>query len=143
MLTDFAGNVDSRKNITIYVFTLESGAVSWVSRLQKAIALSTMEAEYVTATEACKELIWLKNFLKEFEKEQEAPSLHSDSQSAIDLVNNLIYHDRTKHISLHPQVVEGWCILTAEETHELESSKYVNQDDHGGEAEKLFSFCES
>ena len=85
--SDFAGNVDSRKNITIYVFTLESGAVSWVSRLQKIVALSMTEAEYVAATEACKKLIWLKNFLKELEMEQEAP-LHSDSQSAIDLANN-------------------------------------------------------
>ena len=54
---DFAGDVDSRKNITSYVFTLGSGAVSWVSRLQKKVALYLTEAEYVATTEACKELI--------------------------------------------------------------------------------------
>ena len=71
-----------------------------MSRLQKIVALSTIEAEYVSVTEACKELIWLKDFLKELEKEQETPSLHSDSQSVIDLTNNLVYHDRTKYIDM-------------------------------------------
>jgi len=44
--------------------------------------------------------LWLNDFLKELEKEQEAPSLHSDNQSAVDLENNPIYHDRIKHIDV-------------------------------------------
>ena len=55
--SDFAGDVNSRRSTTDYVFTLGSGAVSWVSRLQKIVALSMTEAEYVAATETCKELI--------------------------------------------------------------------------------------
>jgi len=74
--------------------------VSWVSRLQKIVALSTTEAEYVAATEACKELIWLKDFMKKLDKEQVTPSLHNDRQSTIHLANNPIYHDRTKHIDV-------------------------------------------
>ena len=54
---DFAGDVDSQRNITSYVFTLGSGAVSWVSRLQKIIALPITEAGYVAMIETCKELI--------------------------------------------------------------------------------------
>jgi len=73
--------------------------VSWVSRLQKIVALSTTEVEYVTAIEACKELKWLSDFLKELE-EQGALSLHNDSQSTINLANNLVYHNRTKHIDV-------------------------------------------
>jgi len=57
--SDFACDVDSQKSTAGYVFTLGSRAVSWASRLQKIVALSTTEAEYVAATEACKELIWL------------------------------------------------------------------------------------
>jgi len=56
--SDFSSDVDSWRSITSYVFTLESEAVSWVSRLQKIVALSTTEAEYVAATEACKEMIF-------------------------------------------------------------------------------------
>ena len=68
--SDFAADIDSRKSTTGYVFTFRSGAVSWMSRLQNKLALSTTEAEYVAATEACKKMIWLKDFLKELEKEQ-------------------------------------------------------------------------
>jgi len=86
--SDFASDVDSWRSTTGYVFTLESGAASWVSRLQNIVALSTTEVEYVAATEACKELIWLNDFLKEFDKEQVISSLHSDNQSATDFINN-------------------------------------------------------
>ena len=98
--SDFAGDVDSWKSTIGYVFTLGSGAVSQVSRLQKIVALSTTEAEYVVAIENCKEMILLKDFMKELGKEQMCPSLHSDSQSAIYLANNSAYHDRTKHIDV-------------------------------------------
>ena len=74
--------------------------MSWVLRLQNVVALSMTEAEYVAVTEACKELIWLNEFLIELGKEQVTLSLHSDSQSVIDLANNLVYHDRTEHIDV-------------------------------------------
>jgi len=52
------------------MFTLGSGAVRWVSRLQKIVTLSMTEAEYIAATEAYKELIWLKDFMEELGKKQ-------------------------------------------------------------------------
>jgi len=67
--SNFAGDVNCRNSTTGYVFTLRSRAVSYVSSLQKIVALSTMEVEYVVTTEACKELISLKNFFKELGKE--------------------------------------------------------------------------
>jgi hypothetical protein len=57
--SDMAGDIDSRKSTTGYVFTLGGASISWVSRLQKIVALSTTEAEYVAAVEACKEMTWL------------------------------------------------------------------------------------
>ena len=98
--SDFAGDVDSRRSIISYVFTLGSGTVSWMSRLQKIVGLFTTGAEYVAARKTCKDNIWLKNFMKERDKEQVTPSLHIHSQSAIDLPNNPIYHERTKHIDV-------------------------------------------
>ncbi|KAE8682957.1 AGC (cAMP-dependent, cGMP-dependent and protein kinase C) kinase family protein, putative isoform 1 [Hibiscus syriacus] len=62
---DLAGNVDIRRSTTGYVYTLGVTAVSWVSQLQKVVALSTIEAEYVAVTEASKEMVWLQSFLEE------------------------------------------------------------------------------
>ena len=56
---DMAGDKDSRRSTTGYVFNVVGTAVSWISKLQQVVALSTTEAEYVVATEACKEMIWL------------------------------------------------------------------------------------
>jgi len=67
---DFAGDIDSQKSTIGYVFTLKNGPLSWVSRLQKVVTLSMTEAEYVAMIEACKKLIWLKDFMNEFDKEQ-------------------------------------------------------------------------
>ena len=56
---DMAGDKDSRRSTTGYVFTVGGTTISWISKLQHVVALSTMEAEYVVATEASKEMIWL------------------------------------------------------------------------------------
>ena len=63
--SDFMSNMDSRKSISRYVFTLGEAAVSWRSIKQQCIANSTTEAEYVAATEAAKEEVQLKKFLLE------------------------------------------------------------------------------
>ena len=54
---DFVGDIDSRKNTTGFVFTLGGTVISWVSNLQKIVTLSTIEAEYVAATESGNEMI--------------------------------------------------------------------------------------
>ena len=79
-------------------FTLGGTAISWASNLQKIVTLSTIEAEYVAATEAGKEMIWLHGFLDELGKKQEMGILHSDSQSAIFLAKNSAFHSKSKHI---------------------------------------------
>lgn len=97
---DLGGCLDTRKSTTGYIFTLGGTAVSWMSRLQKSVALSTTEAEYMAISEASKEMIWLKNFLEELGKKQADSALYSDSQSAIHLAKNPVFHARTKHIQL-------------------------------------------
>jgi len=71
--------------------------------VQKVVAISTTEAEYISAIEDSKEFLWTKKFLKELSITQEKYSLHYDSQSAINLSKNAIYHSRTKHIDVHYQ----------------------------------------
>lgn len=79
--SDLARDIDNRKSTTRHVLTLGSAAVSWVSRLQKIVTISTTEAEYeyVAGMEACKEMVWLRSLIKELGKEQESCKLFSDS----------------------------------------------------------------
>jgi ATP-binding cassette subfamily B (MDR/TAP) protein 1 len=104
---DLGGCLDTRKSTTGYIFTLGGTAVSWMSRLQKSVALSTTEAEYMAISEAGKEMIWLKSFLEELGKKQADSSLYSDSQSAIHLAKNPVFHARTKHIQLRYHFIRG------------------------------------
>lgn len=98
--SDFAGNIDNRKSTTSYVFTLCGTCISWKSQLQPVVALSTTEAEYVAATKAIKEALWLKGLLSEINELSNPVTLYSDSQSAIHLCKNPVFHERTKHIDV-------------------------------------------
>ena len=94
------GDRDNMRSTTGYVFTVGGTTISWVSKIQSVVALSTTEAEYVAATEASKEMIWLQRFMGELGKEHDKGTLYSDSQSAIHLAKNSTFHSRTKHIQL-------------------------------------------
>ena len=98
--TDMAGDLDGRKSTSGIVFTFAGGVVSWQSKLQKCVALSTTEAEYISMAKARKEMFWLKRFLDHLGMKQERYVMHCDSQSALDLSKNLMYHSRTKHIDV-------------------------------------------
>ncbi|KAK8936149.1 hypothetical protein KSP39_PZI013475 [Platanthera zijinensis] len=76
------------------------GLISWKATLQDIVALSTTEAEYIAAVEAAKEAIWLKGLTKELRITQEAVKVHCDSQSAVCLAKDPVYHARTKHIDV-------------------------------------------
>ena len=97
---DMAGDRDNRRSTIGYAFTVGGTVVSWVSKIQSVVALSTTEAEYVAATEASKEMIWLQRFMDELGKKHDMGTLYSDSQSAIHLAKNSTFHSRTKHIQL-------------------------------------------
>ena len=73
---------------------------SWKSTLQSTVALSTMKAEYMAITEAVKEAIWLQGLLDDLGVGQKQVIVFCDSQSAIHLVKNQVYHARTKHIDV-------------------------------------------
>jgi hypothetical protein len=95
-----AGDKDSRRSTTGYVFTIGGTTISWISKLQKVVSLSTIEAEYVVATEASKEMIWLQRFMEELGKKKENNRLYCDNESAIHLAKNSTFHSKTKHIQL-------------------------------------------
>uniref|UniRef100_A0A2N9HLW0 Integrase catalytic domain-containing protein n=1 Tax=Fagus sylvatica TaxID=28930 RepID=A0A2N9HLW0_FAGSY len=97
---DMVGDLDGRKSTSGFLFTFAWGAVSWQSKLQKCVALSTTKAEYIAATEAGKEMLWMKRFLQDLGLKQDEYVVHCDSQSALDLSKNSTYHSRTKHIDV-------------------------------------------
>jgi hypothetical protein len=97
---DWAGDLDRRRSTSGYVFNLFGGAISWMSKRQAVVALSTTEAEYMAATHASKEAIWLQRLCSGIGLVQQAVILDCDSQSAIFLAKNPSYHSKTKHIDV-------------------------------------------
>ncbi|KAG8496862.1 hypothetical protein CXB51_008020 [Gossypium anomalum] len=97
---DFAGGLDRIRSLTGYVFTIGGCAISWKATLQTTVALSTTEAEYMAITEAYKEAIWLKGLFSELNEDLQISTVFCDSQSAIFLTKDQMFHERTKHIDV-------------------------------------------
>ncbi|GAA0155422.1 transmembrane signal receptor [Lithospermum erythrorhizon] len=95
---DLAGDVTTMRSTSGYLVTYAGGAISWQSKQQKCVALSTTEAEYIAVTECSKEVLWLKRFTKELGVVQKRYTVQCDSQSVIHLCKNPSLHSRSKHI---------------------------------------------
>ena len=88
---NFVGNIDIRKFLTGYVFTLFGTAISWKSMLQSVVALSTTEAEYIAVTEAIKEVMWLQGILCELGVHQQKVTVFCDNYSTIHLTKHQFF----------------------------------------------------
>ena len=98
---DWASDINDRKSTSGYVFTLGGGAVSWNSKKQTTVALSSTEAEYIAGAHAAKEAVWLRQLLTELGQGTSSPTiLHIDNQSAIAIARNPEFHECTKHIDV-------------------------------------------
>jgi ribonuclease HI len=97
---DYAGDTDTRRSTTGYVFLLHGGTITWSSKRQQTVAASTTEAEYMAAASAIKEALWLKKLLKDLELESKILDIKMDNQSAIKLLKNPISSMRSKHIDV-------------------------------------------
>jgi hypothetical protein len=86
---------------TGYAFLIDRGAVSWSLKQQEIVVLSTTEGEYVAATHAAKEALWLRSFIGEVFGSTLTPTmLFSDNKSAVALSRDHQYHTRIKHIDI-------------------------------------------
>jgi len=99
---DWGGCRDTRRSTAGYLFNIGSGAISWQSKRQSVVALSTCEAEFLGQTQATKEAIWLRRLLNELNMSQgkTATIICGDNQGAIALSSNPQYHSRTKHMEI-------------------------------------------
>ena len=81
--SDFAGDLDRRRSLIGYAFTLSGSAISWKATLQSTVDLSTTEAEYMTVTEAVKEVIWIRGLVENLDLHQEVTTMFCDSHSVV------------------------------------------------------------
>jgi hypothetical protein len=85
---------------------LSGRAISWLSKKQATVALSTAEAEYVDLSSATQEAVWLRRLLSDLQASPSGPTkLMEDNQGAIAIARNPIAHARTKHIDIHHHFV--------------------------------------
>ena len=98
---DWAGDVNTRKSTSGYICRIGGATISWKSKRQSVVALSSTEAEYVALSSATQEIVWLRSLLAAMGLEQkEATKLHEDNQGSISLSKNPKSHSRTKHIDI-------------------------------------------
>jgi hypothetical protein len=98
---DFASNLDDHRSTTGVILIVNGGPVVWKSQRQKCVSLSTTESEYVAASAGGKEVVWMRRLLQDLGRRQDQPTeLFIDNQSAIKLVRNPEFHQRTKHIDV-------------------------------------------
>lgn len=81
---------------------MNGGCISWRSKKQRTVALSSTEAEYMALSEATQEAVWRKVFLSELGEmaEEEAGKIYEDNQGSIALAKNPEFHKRTRHIDI-------------------------------------------
>ncbi|KAH8415431.1 hypothetical protein KR222_010063, partial [Zaprionus bogoriensis] len=115
--------VDDRKSYTGYAFIYAGAAVSWESRKQRTVALSTTEAEYMAIGDAAKEAIHLKLFLKEVLGVSYTVTILNDNQGAGGLSRNPVFHSRTKHVDIRHHFIRD--LIKAEEV----NIKYVSTEE--------------
>ena len=99
---DWAGDTMSRRSTSGYAFLMSGGCISWKSKKQRTVALSSTEAEYMALSEATQEAVWLKTFLIELGEmhENDAVKIYEDNQGSITLAKNPQFYKRTKHIDI-------------------------------------------
>ena len=98
---DWAGDLDDRHSTSGNLFILANGTISWMSKKQATVALSTAESEYVALSQATQEAIWLRRLLKDLGMFIDQPTvIHEDNKGAISIARNPVFHGRTKHIDI-------------------------------------------
>jgi hypothetical protein len=98
---NWAGNTDNARSTTGYIFYLANGPISWKSKEQKTVALSSTEAEYMSLTAAAQEALHLRDLLPFLLVDTSEPTvIYEDNEGALQLANNPVHHDKTKHINI-------------------------------------------
>lgn len=123
--SDYVGDMEDRKSTSGYVFLMGSGAVSWCSKKQPIVTLSTTEAKFVVAVVCACQGVWMRRILKELGHSYEnCITMMCDNNSTIKLSKNPVMHGRSKHIDVRFHFLRN---LTKEGTIELVHCKSQDQ----------------
>lgn len=123
--SDYASDIDTRKSVTGYVLKYFGGPIVWKSTKQATVATSTTEAEFVAASQACKETMWARQLLHELNAPPKQPTnIYVDNQGAIKLIVNNQIHSKSKHIDIKYMFVREVVQLGKVEI------KYVRSEDN-------------
>jgi hypothetical protein len=126
--SDWGGDPATYRSTAGFVFNIGSGAISWSSKRQPTIALSTCEAEYQAQTQAAKEAVWLRSLLQELNPVEPTPYatiIYCDNQGAIALAKDPKFHPRTKHIAIQHHWVREKIADQVVDLEYVETSKQV------------------
>ncbi|GAU31045.1 hypothetical protein TSUD_214810 [Trifolium subterraneum] len=138
--SDYAGDMDDRKNTSGYVFSYASGPISWSSKKQPIVTLSTTEAEFVVAASCACQAVWLRRVLEQIgESQVNGTAIFCDNSSSIKLSKNPVMYGRCKHIDVRYHFLRD---LTKEGVVELKHCSTQEQlADIMTKALKLDNFC--
>jgi len=99
--SNWVGSSVDRKSTSGYCFSLDSAMISWSNKKQGSIAQSTVEAEYIAASNASREAVCMRKLMSRlFQERLETIVIHCDNQSCLKLTENPVFHDRSKHIEM-------------------------------------------
>ena len=101
--SDWAGCYDTRVSTSGFCFMLGNSCILWLSKKQPTVATSSCEAEYRAAFTATVECVWLRRLMADLGVGQQSATttIFTDSQSALAVARNPVFHARTKHIEVH------------------------------------------
>jgi len=116
--SDWAGDHNDQKSITCFVTCLLGSAITWALHKQACVSTSSTEAEFIVTATGCQEALWLCNFFDSIQILIALPTpLHSDNQSAINLITTRNVNECLKHIGTRYRFIcdchESGCISTS------------------------------
>ncbi|KAL1488506.1 hypothetical protein ABEB36_014972 [Hypothenemus hampei] len=140
---DYGNDMITRRSTTGYLCEINESPVSWCSKRQSVVSLSTMESEYMAATQLTKQIIWLRRLINEIDEEIIDPTkIYIDNQSTIKFIRNPEFHARTKHIDIQFHFIkekfqEGEIILPLYIPGEVQHADILTKPLPGGRFEML------